>query len=264
MSSVCNALVPFLFISVFGVSTLHRPLPAPDYAGEFMHYNIKYGIFKIGVASISCFEDSSGCGYIIKAEARSTGLMKIFRDLDYRFECCMDPTTYLPISAIMDLKDGNTTAYCMTRFDHYSRTDSTIVYSQITGKYVVPKNIHDILTGFYYFRKDFYDECLSKGLPVVIPTFIADMLWDLRITYTGGETINTMYGLLPCQKFSSSTVVGDFFQNDNDMTIWFTEDIIPIPVKIQLNLRLGSVKGELCDYRKPLSKKSIMKAELGR
>jgi hypothetical protein len=36
------------------------------------------------------------------------------------------------------------------------------------------------------------------------------------------------------------------------MTVWFTEDDIPVPVKIQLNLRLGSVKGELQEYRMPI------------
>jgi hypothetical protein len=248
-----KVIIQFLIFSILNGAPLHKPSPVPDFAGEFIHYNLKYGIFKIGVASISCFEDQTGCGEIIRAEAQSTGLMKIFRDLDYRFECCMDPNTGLPVSAIMDLRDGNITSYCKTQFDHYSRKDSTIVYSQKTGEHIVLKNIHDILTGFYCFRKDFYAESMTNGLPVVIPTFIADMIWDLRIKYTGGETINTLYGQLPCQKFNSSTVVGDFFRNDDDMTIWFTEDEIPIPIRIQLNLKLGSVKGELEEYQKPVA-----------
>lgn len=253
MLSEVKVIILFLTISVFHRAPLSESLPVPDYAGEFMQYSLKYGFIKIGVASISCFEDHSGCGKnIIRAEAQSTGLLKIFRDLDYRFECCMDPATGLPISAVMDLRDGNITSYCKTQFDHLSRNDSSIVYSQATGEHIVMKNIHDILTGFYQFRRDYYAESLSRGMPVVIPTFIADMIWDLRITNTGIETINTIYGPLFCQKFISSTVVGDFFRHDDDMTIWFTQDKIPIPVRIQLNLRLGSVKGELQEYKEPV------------
>ena len=61
-----------------------------DYVGETMQYNLRYGIFNIGIASISCLDDKQGCGPIIKAEAQSTGILKVFKDLEYRFECCVD------------------------------------------------------------------------------------------------------------------------------------------------------------------------------
>jgi hypothetical protein len=243
-------IVSTLFVYMLEGASPDKTLTAPDFVGETMHYSLKYGIFNIGVASISCLEDQAGCGYIIKAEAQSTGLLKIFRNLNYRFECCMDPATGLPKSAVMDLKDRNHTAYNKVLFDHDSRSDSSIIISQTTGKHVVPKNIHDLLTGYYHFRKNFLIESVNNGHPVVIQTFLADMLWDLKMTYIGGETINTMYGQLSCLRFTSSTVVGRFFRNDDDMTVWFTKDEIPIPVKIRLNLRLGSIKGELDKYQR--------------
>jgi hypothetical protein len=246
-------------VFLFNGASLNETIPVPDYAGEFMQYDLRYSVFKIGVASISCFEDPEGYGEIIKAEAQSTGLLKIFKDLDYRFECCMDPVTGQPKSALMDLRDGNTTSYCETQFDYHSRNDSAIVLSQTTGKHVVPKDIYDILTGFYHFRKNYYTESIMDKKPVVIQTFIADMLWDLRITYSGGETINTMYGWLSCQRFISSTVVGSFFHQDDDMTIWFTQNDVPIPIKIQLNLRLGCVKGELEKYH-PVNSTTTLQA----
>lgn len=232
----------------------------PDYGGEIMHYGLKYGIFNIGIASISCLEDTAGCGYIIKAEAQSTGLLKIFKNLNYHFECCMDSTTGLPNSAIMVLEDRNNSVYNRVTFDQYSRTDSAIVFSQTSGEHIVPKNIYDILSGYYHFRMNFLTNSSNIGVPVVIKTFLADELWNLRISYEDEETIKTMNGMITCQRFNASTVVGRFFRRDDDMYVWFTKDEIPIPVKVLFKLKIGSIKGELNEYQMPnykLSKLNI-------
>ncbi|GAI98737.1 unnamed protein product, partial [marine sediment metagenome] len=241
MIIILNLILATLIFSMHDVDSLDKSLMVNDYVGETMQYNLKYGIFNIGVASVSCLEDQAGCGYIIKAEAQSSGLLKLIKDINYRFECCMDPATGLPNSAIMDLRDGNHTVYNKVVFDHYSRTDSSIINSQTTGEHIVPKNIHDVLTGYYHFRQNLLNESINNELPVVIQTFLSDMIWDLRMTYTGGETINTMYGELSCLRFTSSTMVGRFFHNDDDMTVWFTKDEFHVPVKVRLNLKIGSL-----------------------
>jgi len=249
MSFVFNILLSALLDS----SAQDKKLMVHEYSGETMHYKLKYGFFNIGVASISCFEDPEGCGYIIRAVMQSTGLLKVFKNMNYRFECCMDQNTGLPNSATIDLKDRNNNSYNEVLFDRNSRSDSTIIISQTTGEHVVQKNIHDLLTGYYHFRKDLFGESVINGNTVVIQTFLADMLWDLKMTYTGGETIKTMYGQVTCLRFTSSTVDGKYFPSEDAMTVWFTKDDIPVPVKVRLNLKLGSVKGELDRYQMPIN-----------
>jgi hypothetical protein len=223
----------------------------PDYSGEIISYNLKYGFFNIGSASISCLTDTTRLTRIIKAEAKSSRWMKIFRDLNYRFECCMDPATGLPNSAIRSLRDGRYNLYNEVIFNRYSRPDSTIVLSQMSGEHIVSKNIYDILTGFFHFRKNFLQASVLTGEEVVINTFFTDELWDLRIRYAGDEIIMTDHGEMACYKFNPVTVIGRFFHNDDDMTVWFTKEEIPIPIKIDLNLRIGSIHGELSEYQRP-------------
>ena len=251
-----NIVLSVLIGFMLDAAPQDKSFKVPEYVGETMHYKLKYGIFNIGIATILCMEDTSGYGCIIRAEAQSSGILRIIKNLNYRFECCMDIETGLPNSAIMDLKDGNISVYNQVTFDQNSRTDSTIIYSQTTGERIVPKNIYDILSAYYHFRMNFLTESANKRVPVVIQTFIADELWDLRIKYEGEETIRTMYGKLPCLKYNPSTVVGDFFHKDDDMMVWFTKDEIPIPVKIRLNLKVGSIKGELHEYQMPKHKLS--------
>ena len=57
--------------------------------------------------------------------------------------------------------------------------------------------------------------------------------------------------MLQCLKYIPSTVAGNFFKNEDDMTVWFTDDATHIPVRLQLNLIVGSVNGDLVEYQKP-------------
>lgn len=253
-----------LFIIVFTLSmkngmSQEYTFVVPEFRGETMNYRLRYGLFNIGYASISSLEDPSGCGDRITAEAHSEGVVKVFRNLEYRLECCMDVKTGLPTSAVRSLRDRKNFLYNELVFDHFSRGDSAIVYSQMSGQHIVARGIFDILTGFYHFRMNYLsdrNQPESDKMPqekeVVISTYYTDRLWDLKIRYAGEETIKTSDGHLTCRKYNPVTVVGKFFSHEDDMSIWFTKDEIPIPVKIRLNLKVGSIYGELMDYHKPM------------
>jgi len=249
--SKCRYYLIFVLFCITGGSSQNKAFEVPDYLGEIMLYKLKYGVFTIGKASISCLSDSMDCSIRIKAVAKTTGWVKLFRDLNYRFESCMNDSTGLPKAAIRSLKDGKYEVYNELIFDRISNSDSTIVVSQLSGKHVVPKNIYDILTGFFHFRKNFLYDSTTRSEDVVIKTYFTDELWDLRIRYSGQERVKTNYGELLCDKFNPVTVVGRYFHNDNDMTVWFTKQHNAIPVKIMLNLRIGSITGELDGYQNP-------------
>ena len=248
-----NFKVCIIFLSLILISG-HTPdecYKVPDYCGEIMQYNVSYGILNIGRATISFTDDSLGHGYHIKAEAKSTGIARFFKSIDYCFECCMDTITGLPINATMSLADRRCHVYNETIFDHHSREDSSIVYSQMSGMHVVPKDIFDLLTAYFCFRQNYIPLSVKTGQDAVIKIYITDIIWDLRIRYVGRETIKTQYGKIECLKYIPSTVAGNFFKNEDDMTIWFTDDANHIPVRLRLNLIVGSVNGDLVEYQKP-------------
>jgi len=239
-----------LLILVSGFSTDEKQ-KVPDFGGELMHYTVKYGMFNIGKATISFADDSLGRGNHIKAVARTVGLARFIKSINYSFECLMDTITGLPIYAIMDLSDGRYHAYNYTVFDHHSREDSSIVESNRSGRQIVPKNIYDILTAYFCFRENYIPLSVETGQDAVFKVYIADELWDLRVKYVDRETIRTRYGKTECFKYNPSTIAGNFFKNEDDMTIWFTDDDMHIPVRIKLNLIVGSIHGNLIAYREP-------------
>lgn len=243
-------LLFFQMLCTLGSNCQDTSFGLHNYCGESMLYRLKYGILNVGHGTISCLTNHEGNISHIKAKAESSGWVKIFKDLDYRYESYMDPSTGLPDRAIRSLKDGRFSLYNELTFDHNSRTDSAIIFSQMSGEHVVSKNIFDILTGFYHFRRNYINGKMIEGEDVVIKTFFTDELWDLRIRYAGEESIRTKYGLLKCYKYNPITVIGRYFNHDDDMSIWFTQEEIPIPIKIRANLKFGSFTMECIEYQK--------------
>lgn len=233
---------------------LHSDYPSPttneipDYHGEEMSYDLRISFFNIGKATIS-FSDKLDCRSYIRAEAKSSGISRLFVTLHYLYDCCMDSNTGLPEKITRSLLENDFYEYNEVRFDHQSREDSTILYSQLSGRKVVPKNILDILTGFYHFRKSYLEKCVRDKRDVVIRTYFTDDIWNLRIRYAGSETINTMFGEFRCIRFKPETIIGRFFRHDDDMTIWITDDEYKIPVRIHLNMKVGAIKGDLVGYK---------------
>jgi hypothetical protein len=128
------------------------------------------------------------------------------------------------------------------------REDSTVVNSQKSGIAVVPKEIYDILSGFYLLRKKYVSGPLQKGDTIFIKTYFTDEVFDLNIRYMGKEKVKTSFGKIKCLKFNPVTEVGRAFKTEDDMTIWFTDEPNFLPVKIRLELRIGSVRVELVDF----------------
>ena len=223
----------------------------PDVDNEVMHYVVRFGIINIGKAIIQIKNDSVNCRTYIKAEARSIGLLRLVKRIDYLYESCMDPESGLPDKFTISLTDNRNYLFNELVFDRNSRRDSAIIMSYLSGRHVVPWNIHDMLTGFYHFREYYFSDPETFGKDAVITMFFVDELYEQRIRYAGKESIDTEFGETICYKFNPVTIIGNFFKTDEDMSIWFTEDADHIPVKFKLDLTIGSIDGYLVGYQKP-------------
>ena len=221
----------------------------PAYVGEELEYSITYGFVNSGAAKIVFDYDSISGDYHIKAAARTVGLANvIYRILDI-YECYMDTLYGLPVKAIRNIREGNYRDYNEVIFDHSSRQDSSLIHSQKSGTKVVDKNILDILSGFYELRKNYITPDLKVGDLIIIRTYFTDEIWDLKVRYMGKETVRTKYGKVNCLKFNPVTEVGRAFKTEEDMTVWFSDDKNNIPVKMRVELWVGSFKATISGYK---------------
>ena len=212
---------------------------------ETLNYKVYVGIIGVGEASIKIGMKTGSCDYSIDAEAWTIGLVKVITKVHYHFKTCIDEQTGLPIEAIRYVMEGREESYKVVQYDHVSREDSTIISRQDYDPVVVEKGIYDIMSGYLHFWKDFPPGYLEPGHEILIHTYFIDEIYDLRIVYAGKEIIETKKGKISCYKYMPITEVGRFFKTENDITLWITDDKDFLPVRIKLDLRLGSLTGNL-------------------
>jgi hypothetical protein len=214
-----------------------------NFPNETIDFSLKYGIFKVGEAQLEVSFDQKCRGAYIHADAKSSGLLKLFKDIHFRYECCMDTITGLPVVDSRILIEGDYVDISTVYYDHVSRKDSSLIYSKKTGTVAVPKNIYDLLSGFYHYRATYLRDNLPLNHTASTTTFFIDKIWDLTIRYCGKETINTDNGPIECLKVKPVTIIGHFFRTNDAMTIWFSNNGKYTPVKFSIELKLGTLYG---------------------
>ena len=80
--------------------------------------------------------------------------------------------------------------------------------------------------------------------------FFSDELFPFRLRYMGKETIRTKFGKMSCLKICPVVEVGRMFKDQDDLTIWFTDDGNYLPILVKMDIRIvGAVILKLMKYQ---------------
>ena len=90
----------------------------------------------------------------------------------------------------------------------------------------------------FIFGRTINSSNFKKNKPIFINLFIDEEIYNMPITYLGKETIHTKIGNINCLKFSPKVQVGRVFKNEDDLTIWISDDKNRLLVKVELEYGL--------------------------
>lgn len=244
----------FLIILVFYLS-----LPAwlkgqtiPYQAGEKTTYTIRYGFVNGGIVNFELKRDTFKGKDVFHSyfDAQTVGIADAFFKIKDIYESYIEPETELPFYSIRNVHEGRYKRYNTVLFDRTLRDDSATLISNLTGKHITRKDIHDVLSFYYFFRRNWLanDYQFMKGEVVTVMTWFTDELFPVRLVYVGMEDIKTRFGRIRCYKFNPVTEVGRLFKTNNDVSIWFSADKNYIPVKVRFDIFVGAFTAELVAY----------------
>ena len=107
----------------------------------------------------------------------------------------------------------------------------------------------DVLTAIYFARTLDYSKYIpDEKIPVSV--IIDNEVFDLYFRYVGREVLELKSGRsFNTIVFKPYLVKGTIFDGGEDMTVWVTDDQNKIPVMVQANILVGSVKAVIRDVR---------------
>jgi hypothetical protein len=220
--------------------------------GEKVNYSINYGVVQGGIATLEIMPDTFKGKEVWHSVllGKTTGMADAIFKVKDIYESYIEPESELPVLSVRNIREGRYTKYNEVIFDHYSRSDSAILISDLTGVHITEKGIHDILSCFYFLRNHHLQNypSLKKGDMITIMTWFTDELYPIRLRYLGTFDIKTKVGRMKCLKFNPVTEVGRLFKTEDDVTFWFTADKNFLPVRIRFEIFVGAFVAEIISY----------------
>ncbi len=116
------------------------------------------------------------------------------------------------------------------------------------GELAIPAYTQDIASALFYARNiDYSKAVLNQVYPIDV--YLDNKVYNLNFTFIGRETISTDLGKIKCIKLRPKLVVDRVFKSSNDMTVWISDDLNKIPVRVQTAIKVGNLKVDITGYQ---------------
>ena len=170
------------------------------------------------------------------------------------FESYISPQTLRPIH-YYEAKHEDSYNSRLT-YDYTEQKDKTLVHMNRTKRQkvtsqdlTIDKKTLDLIACCYNFR-NINTQNLAVGQRIPFNMIFDDDIYNLDLAYKGKETIKLKNGQ-KCNalKFVPKLITGDLFKDEDDMTIYVSDDENHVPLLVMAKIKVGWVKAYLHDVK---------------
>lgn len=254
---------PLIFLFVFhlcvaGLKAQYHSQPSSPFKestfkpGEWLKFRVHYGIFNASYATLHLTSDNLGDipVYHVVGTGKTTGLASLFFKVDDRYESYFGKDDGRPYRFIRNINEGGYKRDVEINFD-YDRKKA-LYYDKIRKERKeinIEYSIQDMISAFYYLRNTYQVSDLVVGESLELKMlFDDDGIINFRLKYLGIETLKTKFGKVECLKFRPIVQSGRVFKEEESLSLWVSNDKNKIPIRIQADLMVGSIKADLEAY----------------
>ncbi|MDT0620271.1 DUF3108 domain-containing protein [Croceitalea vernalis] len=221
-------------------------------SGEWLKFRIHYGVFNASFATLKLESDKldSIPVFHVIGKGKTTGLARLFFKVDDTYESYFGRYDNKPYKFIRKIDEGGYTKDMEINFD-YDENKALLVDKKNNKEFgfEIDNKVQDLLSGAYHLRNNYAVEDLVEGESIVM-----DMLYDddgvyqFKLKFLGKEIVKTKYGKVECLKFRPYVQSGRVFKEQESLTLWVSNDLNKIPIRIKADLAVGSIKADLDGY----------------
>ncbi|PWA04287.1 DUF3108 domain-containing protein [Flavobacterium psychrotolerans] len=244
-----KVIILLLVITTFGFKSQKER--AFD-TGEWFKFRIHYGLLNAGYATLEVQEAVKNNKKVYHALGKgyTTGMSRFFFKVDDLYESYFDKETGSPYQFVRKIDEGG---YTKNQEGFFSVSPNKVLVNDYKNKsensYLIPENTQDIMSAFYYLRNYPTIDKLKVGESVVIDMFFDNETTKFKLKYIGTQDLDTKFGVIPTMVFRPLVQSGRVFKEQESLTIWISDDDNKLPVRIQANLAVGSIKADLDAFK---------------
>lgn len=228
-------------------------------AGEKAVFNLYYNWGFVWIHAGDCtfkaqnrkYNNSTVLGLLVAGTTTSTfDKMYCIRD---SFESYMDETTLRPVYYYEAKHEDSYNSRLTYRYTEKANSVDALMTRTKRNKndskhITLDKNTLDLIYSCYHFR-NLNTSKLSVNQTVPFNMLFDDDVYNLGLTYKGKTKVTLKNGkTYNALKFVPKLITGDLFKDENDMTIYVSDDMNHVPLLIEAKIKVGWVKAMLSDY----------------
>ena len=249
-------MVKFL-IAIFSVFLLsfyiseYRQIENDSFkAGEKYNYKVKYGFLTIGIANVDVDDkiynlNGRPC-FKVNVLGKTAGITDMFK-VRNTYRSYIDTTAFIPHKFIYSARENSYKRDQIVNFDHI-KNELVKIEKEESKTFNVPDNIQDVISGYYFLRTIDFSK-FSIGQTVSAPLFFDEEFYSMKIKYAGKGVVNTKFGKIKVLKLNPILPKNELFKGDNAIRIWVSDDKNRVPIKMEIDLSIGTIDMEMKSYQ---------------
>jgi hypothetical protein len=225
--------------------------------GEKLQYKIGYGLINAGTATLAIKDISTKKGrpaYHVVGTGRSVGMAEWFFRTRDRYETFIDTEALVPWEFIRDVDEGGYLKNHHLIFNQFTQQVKDLKHPE-KGTFSYPPYAQDILSALYYARA-YNTQNMKAGDTRTFTIFLDHEQFPFQLKLMERKVVKTKFGKIKCLALRPVLQEGRVFEDEESMTIYVSDDANKIPILIESELLVGSIKVELTYYqglRNPIS-----------
>ena len=212
----------------------------PFRTGETLGYDISWSSYlTAGTATVAVKEKRTSRGsmaYYIVAEARPTPLLSKQYSLYYKVDTLLDAYSLLPQRGSIYSEEGKRRRTKITTFNGRSAEFEFITSSASKQQLALPPYAQDALSAIYVLRAIPF----QQGGKITMPVVDSGRVYSVTVSVVGKEIVTTGVGTVSAWKIVPVITGGKGGTSQRAMAIWIGDDARRLPVKLTVELAVGS------------------------
>ncbi|MEZ4829554.1 MAG: DUF3108 domain-containing protein [Bacteroidia bacterium] len=226
-------------------NTFHR--------GEFLKFRIHYGLITAGYATLEVKEERKvvqgrNCYHIVGEGFTNQAFDVFYKVRDY-YETFMDEEAMISLRFNRLIREGGFENYSETHFDQQNRKALYIDHKKRRTTYEVPENIQDVISAFYFARTRYNQDSLQPGDRISLQNFLDRKNFGLEASLICREKIKIDGQWYNALKMNLLIEEAGLVTDGSTIVFWISDDNNKIPLRIQSELVIGSLKADLIEYQ---------------
>ena len=220
--------------------------------GEWLKFRIHYGILNASYATMHLTSKTldSVPVYHVVGKGKTTGFASIFFKVDDAYESYFGQRNGRPYKFIRKIDEGGYTKDMQIDFDYDTRKAVLKDHKNGTQQdFKIHDQVQDLISASYFLRSNYNLDEFVEGQSIDLDMlFDDDGMFKFQLKYLGKEILRTKFGKVECLKFRPLVQSGRVFKEKESLTLWVSNDLNKIPIRIKADLAVGSLKADLEAY----------------